>query len=178
MSNNDSAEQSPSLTMDECFLLLDEFSISAFNHHKTHNVETYDKTIDSLSKICAMLVNYYDKAPDHIIKHQEQALINNHKKDISTINEQIQVLFKKRQQAPPNSFYGEREIISLTEKINSLEERKKAPVNELIQKVIYDTFTLACDNFNAQLPLNFNINEYECHANGIEENKSTDVKKP
>jgi len=157
------AEEVPLLSQEECIDLLKSTSIHAMHNHKFCNKTSYHEQIDTLAKLCDVLITQYHLSPLLIITHMETSMSNTHNKEQEEIDKKIKYLFNLRKQAPSNTFYGEQEIIKQTTQICELEKCKLVPIKEIIHEIIYQSLEKAIKIHGTEMPDNFNLNQYEYH---------------
>ena len=149
------------LSKKECYSLISTYSSSAMRLRNLA-INSYTTEIDSLARICTYLINFYSVKPQTIIERMEKTISDAFIKELELIDNEINTLFNRRKNAPHNTINGEQDIINLTVQINNLKQRKLVSVSELIQGIICDTLTHAGTVHGAEMPLDFNLDEYEC----------------
>lgn len=158
-------KRSAFLSQEECEALLLKFSLHAMNAYRLPNKEAYQGQIDSLATIVHNLITHHQQAPTHILFHMEKAMNEAHGQKLKELDEQIKRLFKVRKQTSADTFYGEQEIIHLTTQIAALEEQKNLCMKETFLSIIQDTFHRAIKVHGTELPVNFNISQFESERN-------------
>ncbi|MCL9682675.1 hypothetical protein [Legionella maioricensis] len=164
----DKNEEPPLLSQEECDNLLSTCSVNAMHAHKSGNNDVYHEEISSLAIACHVLITHHLKAPHLIIAQMETAMCNARREDLEVIDNKIKHLFNLRKEAPADTFYGEQQIINITTQITILEECKAMPIKEIIQKIIYESLEQAIKIHGTEMPVNFNLTQYEYHPASTE----------
>lgn len=151
----------------ECYALVQKHSVNALRYQRNAIENNYQREISLLAKQCARLINQFGESPQSIILCMENAMNASYGLELKEIDDEIQLLFKRRRNLPVNNTYCEREIANLTFQINALEKRKLISITETIQEIIFDALDCASRNDGAEIPPGFNLQEYHKPMPGL-----------
>jgi hypothetical protein len=154
-------KEPPLISRENCETFIKTYSINSFRTYKSVNKDIYNNEINSLSRICAILITHYHETPQTVIASIETSLRENHSKELNDIDCRIKHLFNIRKQAPAHTLFGEQQVIKLTTQINDLEQCRAMSVKETIQRIVFESIDRAIKVYGAEIPVNFNLNQYE-----------------
>jgi len=163
----------PPLSKKECYSILPNYAVSAMRTQRMENQNAYQIEINYLSQTCADLLKHYKEKPQAIITRLETAMHDAYTIEIKEIDNEIQLLFDRRKHASHNTWFGEKDIIDLTTRINDLKTSKIIPIKEIIQHVVYDSLSKASNEYDAVMPANFNLERYEYSLSSSEDMPDT-----
>lgn len=154
-----------STSKNEAYTKLSEYCINAMKHRKMNDhYEGYLSEIKGATEPCNCLLTEHQETVKDIINYMEKILLEAHTEELQKLEGTIVSLFDRRKRTAPNTAYGEKEIIHLTEEINILKKRKTISIAEIIESIIRDTLNETIRNSNPKELQYYTPDAYEYHG--------------
>lgn len=133
------------------YALIKSQSGRAMHYLMFHEEDKYTQEIDALAETCANLLNKYDEHIDFVVKRMEASMAASYLHNLKELDKNIKNYQTKRAGLSSSTFYGEKEIETLSRQIKILEKAKNESPRNLMQGIVTDTLAQAHKKFDAAI---------------------------